>query len=102
MSLEMLLNKKNLPLEISEQNFWMPITGNTYSGIYMITNEANGHSYIGMSKNILRRWPEHRSKFKTASSVLYRAIRKYGLSRFTFFFLELVDDIDKIPEKEVY
>lgn len=29
-------------------------------GIYKITNKVNGHSYVGQSSNIQRRWQNHK------------------------------------------
>ncbi|MDR0677008.1 MAG: GIY-YIG nuclease family protein [Elusimicrobiota bacterium] len=31
-------------------------------GIYKITNNINGKTYIGQSRNIERRWKDHKSK----------------------------------------
>lgn len=31
-------------------------------GIYKITNKENGHMYIGLSKNIERRFSDHKTK----------------------------------------
>lgn len=62
-------------------------------GIYKITNIISNKVYIGQSINIEKRWGAHRTKpFNEKStqynSPLYRAIRKYGLSAFTFEVLE--------------
>ena len=32
-------------------------------GIYKITNNVNGHSYIGLSTNIENRWKDHRLEY---------------------------------------
>ena len=57
-------------------------------GIYKITNTITGKSYIGHSKDILRRWAQHRFDAKTKELPLYRAIRKYGIENFDFSILE--------------
>lgn len=62
-------------------------------GIYKITNIISNKVYIGQSINIEKRWSAHRTRpFNTKStqynSPLYRAIRKYGLSAFTFEVIE--------------
>lgn len=75
------------------------------TGIYKITNNINGNSYIGQSVNIEKRWRSHRycSSLNNESSnyPLYRAIRKYSLENFSFEVLEecLVSQLD---EREVY
>ena len=74
-------------------------------GIYKITNQINGKCYIGQSVNIEKRWVAHKSsatnsdfKYRTA---LYPAIKKYGLSNFTF---EVIEEClpDQLDEKEKY
>ena len=80
------------------------------SGIYKITNKINGHSYIGMSKNIEKRWSDHKTKAYTSNreddkrKVLYIAIRKYGVENFDFEILEEcpVNDIEYMKSREVY
>ena len=56
-------------------------------GIYKIENKLNGHCYIGSSKNIKKRWYEHRRRLKNNthhSIVLQRAWNKYGEENFKF------------------
>lgn len=62
-------------------------------GIYKITNLINNKVYIGQSINIQERWKAHRHRPFNSNSVdydslLYRAIRKYGLANFRFEVLE--------------
>lgn len=72
-------------------------------GIYKITNLVNGHSYIGQSIDIARRWRAHRSYNKTevGHRPLYRAFEKYGLDNFSF---EIIEECDKkfLNEREQY
>lgn len=55
-----------------------------YKGyIYKITNNINGHSYVGKTNNIERRWKEHKyGHGRTA--ILAKAFKKYGLDKFIF------------------
>lgn len=70
-------------------------------GIYKITNKLNGHSYIGLSINIEKRFADHKTKAFNSNrqddidKALYRALRKYGLENFDFDILEecLPDDL---------
>ena len=70
-------------------------------GIYKIENLVNGKIYIGQSTNIKKRWATHRTRpfnpnSKQYDSLLYRAIRKYGLENFRFVVLEetLIEELD--------
>ena len=72
------------------------------SGIYKITNTITGDFYIGSSKNVKRRWREHRCKSswkKYSNNPLYLDMKKYGLDKFELEILEEVE-IDKLKEKE--
>lgn len=72
-------------------------------GIYKITNLINGHSYIGQSINITRRWRAHRNydKDREGNRPLYRAFEKYGLKNFSFSILEECD-VNDLDKKEQY
>lgn len=74
------------------------------TGIYKITNNVNGKSYIGQSKNITKRWAKHRkpSSWKdNPSMLLYKAFMKYGFDNFSFEVIEKVHT-DNLLEREVY
>lgn len=53
--------------------------------VYMITNNVNGHRYIGITVcSLEKRWREHRSAANTGSQKrLYKAMRKYGVDKFS-------------------
>lgn len=75
-------------------------------GIYKITNKLNNKIYIGQSVNIEKRWSAHRTRpfnenANQYSSLLYKAIRKYGLQNFTF---EVIEECipSQLDEKEKY
>lgn len=70
-------------------------------GIYKITNQINGKVYIGQSIDIEARWLRHRRDSKIENSLLYRAMRKYGIENFTF---EVVEEcsIEELDYKEEF
>ena len=76
-------------------------------GIYKITNKINGHSYIGLSKDIEKRFSEHKSKAIHSNKkddldkALYRAMRKYGIDNFSY---EIIEECpkEKLKEREIY
>lgn len=79
-------------------------------GIYIIKNEINGHTYVGSSVDIKKRWREHKARSKIKSkwyietyySHLYCAFRKYGIENFSFSVLEEVSEREKLLEREKY
>lgn len=61
------------------------------TGIYMIKNMTNGHTYIGSSKDIKSRWYQHKHKLKHnkhENDHLQKAWNKYGGDAFVFSILE--------------
>ena len=69
-------------------------------GIYKITNQINGKSYIGQSIHIEQRWEEHLYKSSYSSLIKY-ALYKYGINNFTF---EVVEECkqEELDEREQY
>jgi len=69
-------------------------------GIYKIQNTINGKYYIGASKDIDRRWNEHKN-CKNEDSLLSKAIKKHGLDNFSF---EIIEECcpDTIYTREIY
>lgn len=60
-------------------------------GIYRIVNLISGDFYIGSSKDIERRWSEHKRKLnirKHQNVILQRAWDKYGENNFSFEVVE--------------
>ena len=51
--------------------------------IYSITNIHNGHTYIGKTNSLERRWREHKSGYG-GTTILSRAFIKYGIDSFLF------------------
>lgn len=75
-------------------------------GIYKIQNTITLQSYIGSSLNIERRFKNHRSNaYRIGSKAfhlpLYKSIRRYGLSNFSFIILEECKEEDlRVMEKQ--
>ena len=64
------------------------------SGIYKITNTVTWDFYIGSSKNVKRRWAEHKcpSRWKQhPNNKLYQDMQKYGLNNFEIQILAEVE-----------
>lgn len=75
------------------------------SGIYSITNIANNKLYIGSSKNIYKRWKEHRNMLKKNehhSKHLQAAWNKYGEESFIFNILEECNNEDLLAREQYY
>ena len=72
------------------------------SGVYKITNTITGDFYIGSSKNIKRRWVEHKcpSAWKNnTNNPMYIDMKKYSVEQFDFQILEEVE-IECLKEAE--
>lgn len=57
------------------------------SAVYKIVNTITGDCYVGSSKDVKRRWKEHKcpSKWKEQpNSPLYQDFQKYGVDNFRF------------------
>lgn len=74
------------------------------SGIYCIENLENHKKYIGLSKNIKKRWNDHKyrlNKNDHENNHLQRSWNKYGKNKFTFYILETCSE-DELSEKEKF
>lgn len=72
------------------------------SGVYKITNTITNDFYIGSSKNVKRRWLEHKRPSKwneQPNSPLYLDMKKYGVDKFVFEILAEIE-IEQLKEKE--
>ena len=70
--------------------------------VYKIANTITGDFYIGSSKDVKRRWREHKwpsSWKKQPNNPLYLDFQKYGLNNFVF---EIVEEVEEafLKEKE--
>lgn len=73
-------------------------------GVYKITNLINGHSYIGISNNIEKRFKIHKTRCFDLNNneydkALYVALRKYGIENFSFEIL--IEENDPIKRGEL-
>lgn len=74
------------------------------TGIYCIENTINHKKYIGMSRDINRRWSEHKAELNTCThdnQYLQNSWDKYGKEKFIFHIIELCNE-DKLSERERY
>ena len=57
------------------------------SAVYKIVNTVTGDSYVGSSRNVFRRWLEHKRPYnwkRYSNMSLYQDFQKYGLDKFRF------------------
>ena len=73
-------------------------------GIYKVTNKITGECYVGSSKNIEKRFKQHKQpcyQIRRPNSILYQAFQKYGLNNFSFEIIEECDE-SALYEREDY
>lgn len=71
-------------------------------GVYKITNNVTNDFYIGSSKDVKRRWANHKCPSalkKHPNNPMYLDMQKYGVEKFDFQILEEVE-ITHLKEKE--
>jgi group I intron endonuclease len=51
--------------------------------VYIVTNKINGKQYIGIAKNLKRRWNQHFA-INGSAPALHSAFKKYGVDQFIF------------------
>ena len=64
------------------------------SGVYKITNTATNDFYIGSSKDVKRRWKEHKCPSvwnECPNNPMYLNMQEYGVEKFEFEILEEVE-----------
>lgn len=74
------------------------------TGIYCIENITNNKKYIGMSRDIKRRWGEHRTELDRHvhnNPYLQHSWDKYGKDNFKFYILEICEE-SVLSERECY
>ena len=70
--------------------------------VYKITNIITGDFYIGSSKNVKKRWTEHKCQStwnRCPNNPMYQDFQKYGLENFAFEILAEVEE-GKLKETE--
>jgi group I intron endonuclease len=75
--------------------------------IYKIENNLTGKVYIGLTKNKAKyRWRGHIRQSETLNSstvsLIAKALRKYGVSNFTFSVLDIAESIQQLSHKESF
>ena len=71
------------------------------SGVYKITNTITGDFYIGSSKNVKKRWADHKwpSTWKNhPNNPMYLDMQKYGIDKFVF---EILAEVEPEQLKEM-
>ena len=73
-------------------------------GIYKITNTITNDFYIGSSKDVKRRWREHKKPStwkKCPNNQMYIDMQEYGKDKFVFEILEVVEPEElKVTEQQ--
>lgn len=72
------------------------------SAVYKITNTVTGDFYIGSSKNVKKRWADHKCKStwnKCLNNPMYLDMKEFGVDKFSFEILEEVE-IASLKEAE--
>lgn len=70
--------------------------------LYNILNTVNNSVYVGITKNLKRRWQSHKYNFNKKKSILYYAMRKYGIDKFYIKQIEEFDDLHSACKQEIY
>ena len=72
------------------------------SAVYKITNTATGDFYIGSSKNVKKRWTNHKIQStwkKHPNNPMYIDMQNYGVDKFELQILAEIE-VDKLKEME--
>lgn len=75
---------------------------NKISAVYKITNKITNDFYIGSSKNVKKRWANHKCQStwnKCPNNPMYLDMKRYGIDKFELQILEEAE-IDSLKEAE--
>ena len=79
---------------------------NKICGIYKISNRITNKIYVGQSKDIIKRWRDHKTRLRSGNHVnihLQNSWNKYGEGAFEFSVVEVCKkNFDVLNEREVY
>lgn len=75
--------------------------------IYKYVNKINGHTYVGQTNDLNKRYNGHKSDSLNPKSHSYdyplsNAFRKYGLENFTYEVIEEVNNREEANKREIY
>jgi len=73
--------------------------------VYLIHNIKNNKVYVGMTKDIKRRWLSHISNAKDNNincQYIHKAMRKYGLENFVFSIIQILNNKNDCDNAEIY
>ena len=71
------------------------------SAVYKITNTVTGDFYVGSSKNVKKRWREHKCKStwkEHPNNPMYQDMEKYGVDKFEF---QVIAEVEPNKLKEI-
>ena len=71
--------------------------------LYIIENSVNSRVYVGITtRSLAKRWAEHMGDARRGvDRALYKAMRKYGIEKFTIRSVETADSWDDLCLKEI-
>lgn len=75
------------------------------SGVYGIFDKKHGGVYYGSSNDVFRRWLSHKvllRKNKHYNRYMQNCWNKYGESNFDWMFIEPVEDLNKLRDREQF
>ena len=75
------------------------------SGIYIIRNTINNLIYVGSTKNINKRYKEHKNLLlnnKHQNSRIQRFVNKYGIDTLSFNLIEIVKNKENLIQREQF
>ena len=71
------------------------------SAVYKIINTVTGDFYVGSSKNVKKRWADHKCKSTwrhCQNSLLYQDMKKYSIDKFSF---QVIEEVEPAKLKEI-